>query len=145
MSTAHILVVEDTELIRVLLHSRLEAEGYVVTALSKISEALQAVRTAMPDLLVLDLTLDGDEPFACLTDGFAFLSLLRRNHPDADVAVIIYSVNYSPAVETRAKSMGAFAVIDKKSGVAALLSAVRAALEQRKSKEAAPAAVLNPS
>ena len=144
MRTDHILVVEDTELIRVLLHSRLETEGYMVTGVSKISEALRAVRKAMPDLLVLDLTLDGEDPFATLTDGFAFLSLLRRNHPDADVAVIIYSVNYSPAVEARAKSMGAFAVIDKKSGVSALLSVVRAALEQRKSKEAAPV-LLNPS
>ena len=141
MSAEHILVVEDTKLIRNVLRSRLEAEGYQVTPAGKISEALVAIRTKMPDLLILDLTLDGEDPFSTLTDGFAFLTLLRRNYPKADVAVIIYSVNYSPEVESRAKSMGATAVIDKKSGIVALLSAVGAALEERRSKQAAAPAV----
>src|SRR5687768_11305520 len=109
MNTEHILVVEDTNLIRVLVRSRLEAAGYQVAGASTVSEALQAIKTRMPDLLILDLSLAG-EGFADLTDGFAFLSLLRRNHPEADPAVIIYSVDHSPEVEARAKSMGAIAV-----------------------------------
>ena len=75
-----------------------------------------------------------------LTDGFAFIGMMRRNHPEADVTVIIYSVNHSPDVLARAKSMGAAAVVDKKAGVNSLLLAVRAALDERKKKQApAPA------
>jgi hypothetical protein len=54
----------------------------------------------MPDLLILDLSLAAAD-LAELTDGFAFLRLLRRNHPEADPAVIFYSVNHSPEVEAR--------------------------------------------
>jgi DNA-binding response OmpR family regulator len=136
VNTEHILVVEDTNLIRTLVHSRLEAGGYQVTGVSTVSEALRAIKTRMPDLLILDLGL-ATEDLAELGDGFAFLGLLRRTYPKADPAVIIYSVNHSPEVEARAKSMGAVAVMDKKAGVPALLNVVRAALEERKSKQSA--------
>lgn len=136
MNTEHILVVEDTNLVRILVRSRLEAAGYQVIGAGTVSEALQAIKTRMPDLLILDLSLAAAD-LAELTDGFAFLGLLRRNYPEANPAVIIYSVNHSPEVEARAKSMGAVAVMDKKGGVPALLTAVRTALDERKSKQPA--------
>ena len=136
MSNEHILIVEDTALVMVLLRSRLTADGYEVTGAGKVAEALHAMRTRMPDLVVLDLTLFDDDPTG-LTDGFAVLSLLRLRYPEADTAVIIYSANTKPAVETRAKAMGVFAVIDKNDGVVPLLTAIRAALDERKARQAA--------
>ncbi|HWN95829.1 MAG TPA: response regulator [Methylomirabilota bacterium] len=141
MSTEHILIVEDAKLIRNLLQSRLEAEGYQVTTAGKISDALQATHTEVPDLLILDLALDGEDPFCSLTDGFAFLSMLRRNHPKADIATIIYTVSHTPRVEERARAMGAVAVIEKKGSIARLLEAVRTALADRKKKQAESAAI----
>ena len=140
MNSEHILVVEDTNLVRILVRSRLEAAGYQVVGAGTVSEALQAIKTRMPDLLILDLSLATTD-LAELTDGFAFLSLLRRNHPEADPAVIIYSVNHSPEVEARARTLGAAAVIDKKGGVPALLNTVRATLDERHNKKAAAAPV----
>ena len=121
-------------MVRVMVHSCLKAAGYQVAGASTVSEALQAIKTRMPDLLILDLSLAAAD-LAELTDGFAFLSLLRRNHPDADPAVIIFSVDHSAEVEARARTLGAVAVMDKKGGVPALLNVVRATLDERKSKK----------
>lgn len=152
MHAEHILVLEDTKLVRHLLCSRFEGEGYEVTGTGKITDALQAVRAKMPDLVILDLALHEEEPDGGLTDGLAFLSLLRRIHRQVEIPVVIYSANRSPKVTARALSMGAAAVIDKKGDLSALLSAVRSALEARKSKQtsqpaasAVPEGSLNPA
>lgn len=136
MNTKSILVLEDATLVRHLLHGRLEAEGYNVASASMVSEALQEIRAKMPDLILLDLGLEDDDPFAALTDGFAFLGMLRRSYPGSDTSVIIYSVSCSPEIEARAKSMGVLEVIEKKRGMPALLVAVRKAFENREDKAA---------
>ena len=136
MNTKNILVLEDAALIRNLVHGRLEAEGYKVTSASMVSEALQEIRAKMPDLIILDLGLEDDNPFAALTDGFSFLGMLRRSYPGSDTSVIIYSVSYSPEIEARAKSLGVLEVIQKKRGMTALLGAVKKAFENREEKAA---------
>ena len=136
MNTKNILVLEDATLVRNLLHGRLEAEGYDVTSASMVSEALQEIRGKMPDLIILDLGLEDDDPFAALTDGFSFLGMLRRSYPGSDTSVIIYSVSYSPEIEARAKSMGVLDVIEKKRGIPALLGAVRRAFDDREDRAA---------
>lgn len=144
MSKENILVVEDGDPIRNLLQTRLAKDGFQVKGAGKVSDALHEIRTSMPDIIILDLTLEEDNPFAGLTDGFSFLSMLRRNHPEADPSVIIFSASPSPEVEARAKSLGVRTIIGKKAGVRALLDAINAALEERKSKEATPPVVLLP-
>ena len=132
MGSESILIVEDADLVRNTLRTRLEEEGFKVTAAGTVREALEAIRGWMPDLIILDLTVfDEEDPLSGICDGFVFLGLLRLNYPDANPAVIIYTVNNSPLVESRAKSMGAFAVIEKTSGFQTLLNAIRQGLEQR--------------
>ncbi|HMJ88169.1 MAG TPA: response regulator [Candidatus Acidoferrum sp.] len=135
MGNEHILVVEDVLLVRNQLRARLKETGYKVSVASKVSDALHLVRTEMPDLVVLDLTLPEEDPFASLTDGFAFLRLLRSTYAQADAAVIIYSANRTPDVEARAMSMGVSAVIEKKQGLTALITAIRSALDERRPKD----------
>ncbi len=136
----HILVVEDDPLVRSLLKAKFQAEGYQVTAAATVGEALRAVRLRMPELIVLDLTVLDVDPFSGLTDGFAFLTMLQRNYPEARIPVIIHSVDNSPAVQARAKSMGVGAVIKKGAPVDQLLQAVRQALDAGKAHSEAPKA-----
>ena len=136
MNTKNILVLEDATLIRNLVHGRLEAEGYNVASASMVSEALHEIRAKMPDLIIQDLGLEDDDPFAALTDGFAFLGMLRRSYPGSDTAVIIYSVSHSPEIEARAKSLGVLEIIQKKRGMTALLGAVKKAFDNREEKAA---------
>ena len=59
MST--ILVVEDEELTRRNLARFLGGRGFSVTAVESGEEALQLIRSAAPDLIVLDITLPGKD------------------------------------------------------------------------------------
>ncbi|MBI5385462.1 MAG: response regulator [Verrucomicrobia bacterium] len=114
-----------------LLSSRLQAEGYQVTRAVSVSEALRVTRNELPDLLILDLTLLDGDPFAGLTDGFAFLIMARRSHPEADFPVIVHTVDASPAVQARAKALGAVTVFQKGRPFAELLRVIRGALDER--------------
>ena len=66
MAKETILVVEDEEDIRALLKYNLEKEGYQVSGAATGEEALQAVRSHRPDLILLDLMLPGHRWFGSL-------------------------------------------------------------------------------
>lgn len=131
MMKPYILVIEDGEPIRNLLKGRLEKDGFEVKGAGKVADALMEIRTKMPDLIILDLTFD-DDPFAGITDGISFLGMLRRNHEDANPAIIIFSANPSPQIEAKAKAMGVHTVLGKKAGVRPLLDAIQLVLKERK-------------
>jgi CheY-like chemotaxis protein len=130
MNGEHILVVEDDRLALSLLGAKIGAQGYRVTRAATIAEALCLTRHEMPALLVLDLKVLDDDPFSGLTDGFAFLSLLRRNHPEARIPVVIYSIDDSPAVRTKAKALGVAAVVSKRQPMTELLAVIRKTLDE---------------
>ncbi len=138
MSSEHIMMVEDDKLVLSVVTSKFRAEGYQVTEASSVSKALQAIANGLPDLLVLDLTLLDGDPFSGLTDGFAFLRLVQRNHPDAQFLVVIYSVDNSPAVQAKAQQLGVAAIVHKGSPVGDLLAVVRTVLDERKAGQVAP-------
>lgn len=71
---AAILVVEDDRNQRLWLQEELELDGHAVMSAANADQALQAVRRAMPDLVVLDLAMPG-------IDGLDLLGrLLDLNH-----------------------------------------------------------------
>jgi CheY-like chemotaxis protein len=132
MSAERILVVEDDKLVRSVLLSRLGAQGYRVTASETVSEALREARVNPPDLLILDLTLLETDPFSGLTDGLAMLAMLRREGAQAQLPVIIYSVDNSPATQARAKQLGVSAILQKGCPFQQLLDTVRDVLAGRR-------------
>src|SRR5512134_3055159 len=71
MSTAKILVVDDEPSIANLVVSYLRKEGYEVFSAADGLAGLNAARTHMPDLVVLDIMLPG-------MDGLEVLAQLRR-------------------------------------------------------------------
>jgi DNA-binding response OmpR family regulator len=135
MSHEHIMMVEDDKLVLTLVTSRLRMEGYQITTADTVAQALRLIAEGLPDLLILDLTLLDNDPFAGLTDGFAFLRLLQRGNPDTDLPVVIYSVDDSPAVHAKAKTLGVAAVVQKGAAVDELLAVVRALLDERTARE----------
>ncbi len=146
MSDEQILMVEDDPLVLSVITTKLRAQGYQVTGIASVGDAIQATASALPDLLILDLTILDADPFSGLTDGFAFLRLLQRNHPGVDLPVIIYSVDDSPTVQAKAKSLGVAAVLNKAAPVSELLTVVRLVLDERNAQlaAAAPPAVGDP-
>ncbi|GLP65316.1 DNA-binding response regulator [Streptomyces sp. TUS-ST3] len=76
---AHVLVAEDDEMQAELIRRSLLAEGHTATVVHDGRAALDAVRRAAPDLVVLDLMLP-------VIDGFGVCRVIRR---EADIPVVM--------------------------------------------------------
>jgi two-component system OmpR family response regulator len=128
MNRERILIVEDEVITMTVLAEALKAQGYQVFSAINGTQAMQSFQTVTPDLMILDLRLEDDDPFANSWDGFGVLGWVRRNSPDTPIPVIIHTASDSPSLTTRAKAGGAFAVVQKSSPIGELLGVVRAAL-----------------
>ena len=77
-----ILVCDDDELLTELLQFRLEAKGFDVTVAGDGREALNSIRLAQPDAVVLDAMMPG-------IDGLEVLRQLREDAATRDIPVIM--------------------------------------------------------
>ena len=99
-SSRRILVVDDDEGIRLQLSWQLEADGYEVDTAADGASALAAVKTRVPNLVVLDLTLPR------LT-GLDVLKTLRATASTSRIPVIILSGRSSEEDRIRGLDAGA--------------------------------------
>jgi two-component system nitrogen regulation response regulator NtrX len=58
---ANILIVDDQPCVRELLSEELISEGYRVAVAGDVQSARRQLRSSQPDLVILDLYLDGPE------------------------------------------------------------------------------------
>lgn len=63
---AKLLVVDDEKNIRKLYETELGREGYEVTTVESAEEALSLMEKELPDLVVLDIRLEGMDGIDCL-------------------------------------------------------------------------------
>ncbi len=78
---ARLLVIDDDADVRSMVSRLLEAEGYQADRAATGSEAMEAISGKRPDLVILDVMLDGE-------NGFEILSAIRRS---SNVPVILLS------------------------------------------------------
>ena len=81
-----LLVVDDEPLHRQLLASLLMPLGFVVTEAASGLECLEVIQHHPPDLLLLDITMDG-------LDGWETASAVRRLRPAAEMPLLFVSAN----------------------------------------------------
>jgi PAS domain S-box-containing protein len=79
----HVLLVDDDQAVRDATRMLLKVEGYRVTAVATIAEALQKAETETIDLLITDYHLEGEEV------GTALITALRHRVGSALKAVLI--------------------------------------------------------
>jgi len=103
---ADILVVDDEADIRDLVADILEDEGHATRTASDADGAFKAVEAARPDLIILDIWLQGSR-----MDGIEILKTVRRNQPDIPVVIISGHGNIEIAVA--AVKQGAYDFIEK--------------------------------
>jgi two-component system nitrogen regulation response regulator NtrX len=101
-----ILVVDDEADIRDLVAGILEDEGYAVRTAGNADDALTAIETRRPHLVLLDIWLEGSR-----MDGLALLDVIKANHPDLPVVMISGHGNIETAVA--AIKQGAYDFIEK--------------------------------
>lgn len=118
---AEILIVDDEADIRELIADILSDEGYTPRTLADGSEALEAVRARCPDLMILDIWLNGQR-----FDGLELLDILKRDYP----LLPIIMISGHGTIETAVSSVkrGAADFIEKPFQTDRLLMTVERAL-----------------
>ncbi|HEX9269197.1 MAG TPA: response regulator transcription factor [Candidatus Limnocylindria bacterium] len=126
-----ILVVDDEPKIVRLARDYLEHAGFAVAGASDGTEALAAVRTAHPDLVVLDLGLPG-------LDGLDVIRSIRR---DSNVPIVILSGRDEESDKLVGLELGADDYVTKPFSPKELVARVRAVL-RRAERPAEPGEVI---
>ena len=80
-SRGSVLIVDDQRVVQRVFAQALEQAGYSVRVADGATVALEAVRTAPPDAILLDMTM----PYV---NGLGFLYRLRETSPDIPVAIV---------------------------------------------------------
>src|SRR5689334_11005971 len=124
---SEILIVDDEEDIRDLISGILKDEGYETRVAGDGDSALQAVRARRPQLVVLDIWLQGSR-----LDGIQILEVLKREQPDLPVVMISGHGTIETAVASIKK--GAYDFIEKPFKADRLIHVAGRALEAARLK-----------
>ncbi len=118
---AEVLVVEDDEVTRLLLESRLQHAGHRMHTAASVAEAHDVLRRGgAPDVVVSDMFMPGGS-------GLNLVGSLREDPACADLPVIFLSGRALPGDVEAGRAMGG-AYLTKPFTVPALIAAIEAAL-----------------
>ncbi|HEY0863674.1 MAG TPA: response regulator [Lacunisphaera sp.] len=123
---AKILAVDDEPELTDLMHYHLVRAGHEVTTAANGWEAIHAVRTARPDIILLDLMLPD-------LDGFGVCEILRRDPATATIPIIIVSAWASTDSRNLGLELGALDYITKPFSPTELVARVNHLLHARAS------------
>jgi len=117
-----ILIVDDELDIRELISDILEDEGYATRLAGNSDDAMTAVNTEPPALMILDIWLKDSR-----MDGIDILKAVKTDYPDVPVVIISGHGNIEIAVA--AIKQGAYDFIEKPFNIDQLLVVIRRAME----------------
>ena len=120
-----ILVVDDDQMNRVLLTTNLEQEGYLVEQAEDGQEALNFLREATFDLVLLDLLMPG-------IDGFQVLKQMKSDVDLSNIPIIVISVLDEMESVVRCIEMGATDHLPKPFDPVLLHARINACLEAKR-------------
>jgi two-component system nitrogen regulation response regulator NtrX len=117
-----ILIVDDEADIRKIIAGILQDEGYETREAGSSAEALGAIQTRQPHLVILDVWLQNSQ-----FDGLQLLEMIRRDNPEQQVVMISGHATFDMAV--RATKMGAYDFLTKPFKSDVLLHTIARALQ----------------
>src|SRR5215471_16230191 len=121
MNSAKILIVDDAQQVRRVLRTALSAEGYTIFEAGTGEEALNSIRSSMPDAVLLDVNMPG-------MSGVETCAEIRRF---SDVPILMLTVRNAERDKVMALDAGADDYVVKPFGMQELLARLRAALRRR--------------
>ena len=119
--THRVLIVDDENNIRRMLKALLEQEAYEVHDIDNGGEAVRAIESFEPDVVLLDLIMPSGP------DGIATLEQARARFPELMVVMMSGQATLTDAV--RATRLGAFQFLEKPLTPEGVLVAVKAAVD----------------
>jgi CheY-like chemotaxis protein len=120
-----ILIVDDDDSIRSLLHQELNEAGYIIEEATNGKQALESVRRNKPDLLILDIMMPE-------MNGFDVAAVLKNDPETMDIPILVLSIVQDKA---RGYRIGVDRYLTKPIDTAQLFTEVGVLLEQGKSKK----------
>jgi two-component system nitrogen regulation response regulator NtrX len=124
----HVLIVDDEAEIRESLENILREEGYLVTSAATAGEALDLLRDAAYDVVLLDIWLPD-------RDGLETLSDIRRMDSANLPEVVIISGHGTIESAVRATKLGAYDFLEKPLSLARTLIVLKNAMQSRRMRE----------
>ena len=116
-------IVEDDANIRQMESYALKNSGFKVAEFANAAEFWRACETQLPELLLLDIMLPGE-------DGFALLQKLRSQPRTYDIPVIIVTAKSTEVDAVRGLENGADDYITKPFGIIELVARVKVVLRR---------------
>jgi DNA-binding response OmpR family regulator len=132
VNRGRVLVVDDEPMVRDTLGQFLAEEGYVVDTAIDGNDALDRVRAAKPDAILLDLMMPG-------MNGRQFLQALRDDPQYQQVPVLIMTAVHG--LEVNLASIGASEVVEKPFQIEDLLNKVALAVYRSRDADRAVTAM----
>jgi two-component system alkaline phosphatase synthesis response regulator PhoP len=126
-----IYAVDDEEAIRELYDCAVSNAEMICSSFENADELFSAVRTKLPDLIILDIMLDG-------MNGYEILQRLKNDTKTAGISVIIVSAKDDEISKVKGLYSGADDYLSKPFGIMELIARIKANL--RKNKQIKPAA-----
>ncbi len=123
--TLRILVVDDEKNIRTILRHELESVGYSILEAQDGNEAVKAVRSEKPDLIILDVMMPG-------LNGFDVTTILKQDEETAGIPIMILSI---AEYREKAYKLGADRYLTKPVDPEQLLAAVSSLVTGGRHKE----------
>lgn len=124
-----IYIVEDDAEIRGLEQYALESSGFEVMAFDSAPAFYSAVRHHVPDLVLLDIMLPGE-------DGLQILRKMKTQPETREIPVILVTAKSSELDTVKGLDLGADDYIAKPFGIMELISRVKARLRKRERSKA---------
>ena len=124
MKKEKILVVDDEEDILELVRYNLDREGYTVISASSGEDALEAIESDVPDLVILDLMLPG-------IDGLAVARQLRESQATKDVPIVMLTAKGEEADVVTGLEIGADDYVTKPFSPRILIARMKAVIRRR--------------
>ena len=110
MAPATILVVDDNDSSRELLAQQLQRQEHLVIEASSGERALEVMRSAKPDLLLLDLVMPG-------LNGYEVLQTIRADEELRRIPVVVLTTSEDEADILASYDLGANAFVTKPVGM----------------------------
>ena len=126
---ASIVLLEDDASLRDTLRLHLSSAGYSVRVAADATEGIRAIMEAVPDLILLDISL----PYM---GGFELLEVLQRDETTQGVPVILLTGLRDDESYMKGMQLGATSYLTKPVSREDLLEAIAAALRGANKKKA---------
>lgn len=100
------LVVDDSLMMREVFGAYLQSAGFAVEKVSSVNEAQQALTNFQPDLIILDVVMEGKS-------GFEYCLQLKRSSKTCSIPIMICSTKITEADIVLGDIIGADAYLAK--------------------------------